>query len=129
MRWSIFDNPEHGVVAAMRRLGIHVLGLPAARLSTDFELVVSDGLACFAWGGPSYASFAFIWCWECGCVSEDGLGCEGRLWVRVTSCESGVILVATVYLPVGADAGDDSPMLTHGRHLWCVIQPSSLSLC
>ena len=54
IRWSIFDNASLGIVAAMTRLDIHILGLPCARLSEGFTFPARYGLKYFARGGPSY---------------------------------------------------------------------------
>ena len=91
IRWSIFDNASLGIVAAMTRLDIHILGLPCARLPEGFTFPERYGLKYFARGGPSYSSCAVSHSGSTGCSQLDlareflvlGLACQfTAVWLR-----------------------------------------------
>lgn len=110
IRWKIFDNASFGIVAAMTRLDIHIMGLPCARLPDGFAFPERYGLKCFARGGPSYSSCAVIWKSVCNFVPMLDVGSNRRLWLRYDvdgSLEP--LFVVVLYLPAGPDGarGED----------------------
>eukprot|EP00973_Karenia_brevis_P001526 207611-Karenia_brevis.AAC.1 len=45
----------------MMQLGLHMVGLPSARLPDQFSVPTTSGIQVYARGGPSYASTAVVW--------------------------------------------------------------------
>ena len=103
MIWRPLADREAGAVAAMKALGLDILGLPGARIPAFVKLDGKTGVRIHArWeGGTSYASAAILWRESLGdnVMPRHDIGSSRRAWARV-QCGHGVVLnICIYYLP------------------------------
>ena len=60
VRWGVFTNGTHGILRAMDKLGLQILLMPGARLSSGTVIPGTHDFYLIARGGPEYASTAAV---------------------------------------------------------------------
>ena len=103
--WHRILNTQWSAETAIEKLGLHILGLPAARLPTDTVLPVNSNLRLLARGGPSYRSCAVLWKLNCGFEFAEipHVGSDCRIWVSVRGGSCVVAFLCFVAMPTQGD--------------------------
>jgi hypothetical protein len=106
--WRPMLDRNVGVVEAVRRLELDIIGMPAARLRDGCQAPPGIELTLECRGGPSYASVAWAWRHEIRehIVIRRDIGNEVRPWIDFTDDTSGTWHLCTCYFPT-AGAGND----------------------
>lgn len=94
----------------MKELGLDLLGLPAARLHNEVDLIGNTDFHLVARGGPSYQSCAAIWRkdshFQFDALNEVGSNC--RLWISTSFHGEIIAFCAVVALPPQGGAEKES---------------------
>ena len=109
--WSVFRDNSAGILRAMNELGLDIVGLPGARLPSDFKLPAALGLAIAArrGNGSSYDSIAAVWRCDAEGISEIlDVGPCRRLWLLVCQASDVPFALNFTYLPAGSDDEGDA---------------------
>lgn len=92
------------MVAAVRELGLDVVGLPAARISSQGASAVGHGFPIHGRGETSYASTAVIWREEVGLQVIEQPGGPRRLWCQIPeACRQLMLAILQIPTPWGAE--------------------------
>ena len=111
--WSKLIGRPWSAKTAMEKLGLHILGLPAARLREDVELVGCPGWNLVCRGGPSYFSCAVMWENNGGFSFEpvSAVGSDCRIWMSFS--QSGHALGFCVFLAMPTQASAEHETRWH----------------
>ena len=60
VQWEVGSDTRVGILQAMRRLDLALVGLPGARLPSGLQVPGRSDLGLAARGGPSYGSIAVV---------------------------------------------------------------------
>ncbi len=113
VRLDTLVGSEWSATTAMRELELDILGLPGARLPANTRLPRDDNFHLIAWGGPSYASCAVIWCKSSAYTfTEDAsIGSDRRIWIRIDGAFDQDCWTCFLYLPPSGNQQQDAEWL------------------
>ena len=111
--WSKLLGRPWSAITAMDKLGLHILGLPAARLRSGIALAGCPGWNLECRGGPSYFSCAVIWKqhgpFQFEPISEVGSDC--RIWLSISRSGLALGYCAFIAMPTQASTEHDTRWL------------------
>ena len=103
---NIIVGQEWSILTGMDKLGLHAIGLPAARLRDSFSQAPGLGITVYACGGPSFHSVAaFVRSEYAGTIIQRryDVGRDACLWLDLALTGGVVVHWAVVQLPTPGD--------------------------
>ena len=113
--WHRLVGSPWSAATAMDRLGLHLLGLPAARLPSGISIPGASHLHLLARGGPSYHSCAVLWRVDSPFVFAEitSVGSNCRCWVSVSF--QGALVACVGFVAMPTQGGTDLEQKWHAE--------------